>query len=181
MNEILAEAAPRMAGFKHPLMEVAPGEKARRHSGQHGPRLVRRLNSNLLREAAKLDKDHDGFHHRRAQGVAVHRAHETAAGGGVHLQGHAAVRRGAGDFQIRAGSVFEGRGGRGGHFVHATSSPPGAAAEDRSVSAGRKNPAGHGRRQRAGGAEGSAGGADGRSLNLSRTRKRCWARCCRTA
>ncbi len=118
MNEVLAQAAARTAVFKHPLMEARPVRKRAVILVSTDRGLCGALNSNLFREAAKFDQDHDGVHHRRAQGGAIHRAHETPARRRVHLQGHAAIRRGAGHFQIRAGYVPQGRGGRRGHFVH---------------------------------------------------------------
>src|SRR5271170_6717683 len=57
MNVILAEAAPRIAGFEHPLMKTR--EVKRRAvivvSSDRG--LCGGLNSNLFREAAKLDRN----------------------------------------------------------------------------------------------------------------------------
>src|SRR5215472_8940250 len=56
LNQILTEAAPRIVSFKHPLMETRP--VARRAvvlvSTDRG--LCGGLNSNLFREASKLDK-----------------------------------------------------------------------------------------------------------------------------
>ena len=57
MNSVLAEAAPRIAAFKHPLMEVRPVKKRAVILVTSDRGLCGGLNSNLLREAAKLDKN----------------------------------------------------------------------------------------------------------------------------
>jgi F-type H+-transporting ATPase subunit gamma len=57
MNQILAEAAPRIAAFKHPLMEERPVKKRAVILVATDRGLCGALNSNLLREAAKLDKN----------------------------------------------------------------------------------------------------------------------------
>ena len=180
MNEVLAEAAARTVDFKHPLMEVAPGAEARGHPGQHRPRLVRRAQQQFVPRSGEVRPRTRPFHHRRAQGGAIHRAHETAAGGGIHLQGHAAVRRGAGHFQIRAGHVSQGRSGRGGHFVHqfhfhAVQQPKIVPflpiGKIKAVTAGHVH---------APAQELPAGGARD-VFDSSRTRRPCWAHCCRTA
>ena len=57
MNAILAEAAPRIASFKHPLMEIRPVKKRALIIVSSDRGLCGGLNSNLFREAAKLDKN----------------------------------------------------------------------------------------------------------------------------
>ena len=57
MNQILAEAAPRIAAFKHPLMEERPVKKRALILVGTDRGLCGALNSNLFREAAKLDKN----------------------------------------------------------------------------------------------------------------------------
>jgi F-type H+-transporting ATPase subunit gamma len=57
MNAILAEAAPRIAAFKHPLMEIRPLKKRAVIVVSSDRGLCGGLNSNLFREAAKLDKN----------------------------------------------------------------------------------------------------------------------------
>jgi len=57
MNSILAEAGPRIASFKHPLMEIRPVRKRAIILVSSDRGLCGGLNSNLFREAAKLDKD----------------------------------------------------------------------------------------------------------------------------
>ncbi len=57
MNAILAEAGPRIASFKHPLMEIRPVKKRALIVVSSDRGLCGGLNSNLFREAAKLDKN----------------------------------------------------------------------------------------------------------------------------
>ncbi len=57
MNAVLAEAGPRIAAFKHPLMEVRPVKKRAVILVTSDRGLCGGLNSNLLREVAKLDKN----------------------------------------------------------------------------------------------------------------------------
>ncbi len=57
MNSLLAEAAPRIASFKHPLMETRPVKKRAVILVTSDRGLCGGLNSNLFREAAKLDKN----------------------------------------------------------------------------------------------------------------------------
>ena len=57
MNAILAEAAPRIAAFTHPLMEVREVKKRVVILVSSDRGLCGGLNSNLFREAAKLDKN----------------------------------------------------------------------------------------------------------------------------
>ena len=61
MNAILAEAAPRIVTFKHPLMETRPVKKSGVIFVSTDRGLCGGLNSNLFREAAKLDKDTTTF------------------------------------------------------------------------------------------------------------------------
>jgi F-type H+-transporting ATPase subunit gamma len=61
MNQILAEAAPRIAVFKHPLMEARAGRKRAIILVSTDRGLCGGLNSNLAREAAKLDKNTTTF------------------------------------------------------------------------------------------------------------------------
>jgi F-type H+-transporting ATPase subunit gamma len=61
MNAILAEAGPRIAAFKHPLMEVREVKKRAIIVVSTDRGLCGGLNSNLFREAAKLDKDKTTF------------------------------------------------------------------------------------------------------------------------
>jgi F-type H+-transporting ATPase subunit gamma len=57
MNVILAEAGPRIASFKHPLMEIRAVRKRAVIVVSSDRGLCGGLNSNLFREAAKLDKN----------------------------------------------------------------------------------------------------------------------------
>jgi F-type H+-transporting ATPase subunit gamma len=57
MNAILAEAGPRIASFKHPLMEIRAVKKRAVIVVSTDRGLCGGLNSNLFREAAKLDKN----------------------------------------------------------------------------------------------------------------------------
>jgi F-type H+-transporting ATPase subunit gamma len=57
MNAILAEAAPRIAGFEHPLMKTREVKKRAVVVVSSDRGLCGGLNSNLFREAAKLDKN----------------------------------------------------------------------------------------------------------------------------
>ena len=57
MNSILAEAAPRIAGFEHPLMKVREVKKTGIILVSTDRGLCGALNGNLTREAAKLDKN----------------------------------------------------------------------------------------------------------------------------
>src|SRR5476651_1471808 len=57
MNAILAEAGPRIASFKHPLMEIRDVKKRAVIIVSSDRGLCGGLNSNLFREAGKLDKN----------------------------------------------------------------------------------------------------------------------------
>ena len=57
LNEIMAEAAANMSGFDHPLMQSRPVAKRAVILVSTDRGLCGGLNSNLFREAAKLDKD----------------------------------------------------------------------------------------------------------------------------
>src|SRR5271154_2487565 len=57
MNAILAEAGPRIASFKHPLMEIRDVKKRAIIVVSSDRGLCGGLNSNLFREAAKLDRN----------------------------------------------------------------------------------------------------------------------------
>jgi F-type H+-transporting ATPase subunit gamma len=57
MNAILAEAGPRIASFKHPLMEIRDVKKRAVIVVSSDRGLCGGLNSNLFREAAKRDKN----------------------------------------------------------------------------------------------------------------------------
>jgi len=57
MNHVLAEAAPRIATLKHPLMETRPGGKRGVILISTDKGLCGALNSNLFREAAKFDRE----------------------------------------------------------------------------------------------------------------------------
>ena len=61
MNAILAEAAPRIAGFEHPLMQTRVAKKRGVIVVSTDRGLCGGLNSNLFREAAKLDKNNTVF------------------------------------------------------------------------------------------------------------------------
>ena len=150
MNAILAEAGPRIASFKHPLMEIRPVKKRAVIVVSSDRGLCGGLNSNIFREVAKLDKNTTVFITAGRKAAQFIARTKRQLAGGVHLQGRADVCRGAGDLQICAGFVPEGRGGRRGHFVHQVRFHAGAAAEHDSVFAGRQNQGGHGGRQRAG-------------------------------
>jgi F-type H+-transporting ATPase subunit gamma len=56
MNEILAEAGPRIASFKHPLMEIREVKKRAIIVVSSDRGLCGGLNGNLFREIGKLDK-----------------------------------------------------------------------------------------------------------------------------
>ena len=66
MNQVLALAASRTVVFEHPLMQSRPVKKRAVILVSTDRGLCGGLNSNLFREAAKLDKAHD-FHHRGAK------------------------------------------------------------------------------------------------------------------
>ena len=57
MNAILAEAGPRIASFRHPLMEIRAVRKRAVIVVSSDRGLCGGLNSNLFREAGKLDKN----------------------------------------------------------------------------------------------------------------------------
>ena len=57
MNEVLAQAAARTAAFEHPLMEVRTVKKRAVIVVSTDRGLCGGLNSNLLREAAKFDRN----------------------------------------------------------------------------------------------------------------------------
>ena len=57
MNAILAEAGPRIASFKHPLMEIRAVRKRAVIVVSSDRGLCGGLNSNLFREVTKLEKD----------------------------------------------------------------------------------------------------------------------------
>ena len=61
MNAILAEAAPRIAAFTHPLMEIREVKKRAVILVSSDRGLCGGLNSNLFREAGKLDKNSTVF------------------------------------------------------------------------------------------------------------------------
>jgi F-type H+-transporting ATPase subunit gamma len=61
MNKILAEAAPRIVSFKHPLMEKREVKKRGVILVSSDRGLCGALNSNLAREASKLDKNTSVF------------------------------------------------------------------------------------------------------------------------
>ena len=61
MNQVLAEAAPRIAAFKHPLMETRPVRKRAAILVSTDKGLCGALNSNLFREAVKFDRDATRF------------------------------------------------------------------------------------------------------------------------
>ncbi|HAV64222.1 MAG TPA: ATP synthase F1 subunit gamma [Verrucomicrobiales bacterium] len=57
MNEVLAEVAAGAGDFSHPLMELRPGDRRAVVIVSTDKGLCGALNSNLLREAARFDKD----------------------------------------------------------------------------------------------------------------------------
>ncbi|MGA3283556.1 MAG: ATP synthase F1 subunit gamma [Verrucomicrobiota bacterium] len=61
MNQVLAEAAPRIVAFKHPLMEVRRVKKRAIILVSTDKGLCGALNSNLFREATKFDLDSTVF------------------------------------------------------------------------------------------------------------------------
>src|SRR5580693_1689439 len=61
LNEIMAEAATRMVGFDHPLLQVRPVAKRLVILVSTDRGLCGGLNSNLFREATKLDKNSTTF------------------------------------------------------------------------------------------------------------------------
>jgi len=61
MNAVLAEAAPRIAAFKHPLMEARLVSKRAVILVSTDKGLCGALNSNLFREAARFDKNSTVF------------------------------------------------------------------------------------------------------------------------
>src|SRR5580692_7813639 len=61
MNQILAEAAPRIAAFKHPLMEKRDVKKRAVILVSTDRGLCGGLNSNLFREVTKQDKNSLAF------------------------------------------------------------------------------------------------------------------------
>ena len=71
------------------------------------------LNSNLLRVAAKFDPATTVFITAGTQGVAVHRAHQAAVGGGIHLSKTRRCSPKPGHSEVCPGHVLEGRSGSG--------------------------------------------------------------------
>jgi len=61
MNEVLARGVPRIAAFKHPLMEARPTGKRAVILVATDKGLCGALNSNLFREVAKFDRDSTVF------------------------------------------------------------------------------------------------------------------------
>jgi len=61
MNQVLAEAAPRIAAFKHPLMETRAVNKRAVILVSTDKGLCGALNSNLFREVVKFDRDSTVF------------------------------------------------------------------------------------------------------------------------
>jgi len=61
INQVLAQAAPRIAAFKHPLMETRPVKKRAIILVSTDKGLCGALNSNLFREPLKLDKNSTSF------------------------------------------------------------------------------------------------------------------------
>src|SRR5580692_7100781 len=57
MNKILGEAAPRIVSFEHPFLEKSEVKKRGVIIVSSDRGLCGALNSNLIREAAKLDKN----------------------------------------------------------------------------------------------------------------------------
>ena len=162
MNAMLAEAGPRIASFEHPLMQNREVKKRAIIVVSSDRGLCGGLNGNLFREIGKLDKGNTTvFITAGRKASQFYCAHEAATRSGIHLQRHADVRRGAGDLEIRAGFVFEERSGCRGYFIHEIRFDVGAATEDGSVFAGRKNSSGYRWCQRAGTGIEERGRADG--------------------
>ncbi len=92
MNNVLAAVTAGAGDFTHPLMEVREVKKRALIIISTDKGLCGALNTNLLREAAKFDKDTHDLHHRGTQSIAIRRAHQARIGRGVHLQGQPAVR-----------------------------------------------------------------------------------------
>jgi len=176
MNEVLAEATAR-AGISGIRSWKPRSAKAGDHPGEHGRGLCGALNSNLFREAVKFDRTRPSTSRRDAR-RRNSSAYETAAGGGVHLQGHAAIWRGAGDFQIRAGPVYQREVDAVdvlfANYVSTLVQRPEIVHFCRWEKSRRSPPAFTARRKR-----GIAAGGDV-PICLSRMRRRCWANCCRT-
>ncbi|MGD0745249.1 MAG: ATP synthase F1 subunit gamma [Verrucomicrobiota bacterium] len=61
MNEVLTEAAPRIAAFKHPLMETRPARRRAVVLVSTDKGLCGALNGNLFREAVKFDRNSTVF------------------------------------------------------------------------------------------------------------------------
>jgi len=76
MNEVLAEVSFHAGDFKHPLLEKCDVKKRGVIIIATDKGLCGALNSNLLR---------DDLHYRWAQGIAVYRAHQTAARRRIHV------------------------------------------------------------------------------------------------
>ena len=140
------------------------------------------LNSNLMREAAKLDQQHHGFHHGRDKRL---RSSSRAPSASWRRNSLTRTRRSLprrGPFPNSRSDLFlKGEVDAVDILFTAFHHHSDAATADGAVSADRQNP---GRRRPASNApaqELPAGGARRTFLNSSRTRKRCWAHCCRTA
>ena len=148
MNEVLAEAAPRIAAFKHPLMETRPVRKRAVILVSTDKGLCGALNSNLFREAVKFDRNTTVFITAGRKAAQFVRAHKRQLAAEFTYKDTPQFGEARADFQIRAGSVRQGRSGRRGHFIHEIHFHVEPAARSRAVPADRKNRGCHGRRLR---------------------------------
>jgi len=108
MNKVLGEVSGSAGDFRDPLMEKREVKKRAVILVSSDKGLCGGLNSNLMREATKLDTNTTVFITAGAQGLAVHRPDEAPACRGVHLQGRAVVCGGAGHFKICPRDVSQG-------------------------------------------------------------------------
>src|SRR6266496_4800171 len=86
MNEVLAEVTANAGDFTHPLMETREVRKRTLIVVSTDKGLCGALNSNLLREAAKFDKE-TTLHITAGRKASQFIAHQAPIGGGVYLQG----------------------------------------------------------------------------------------------
>ena len=160
----------------------APGRKARRHSGEHGPRFVRRLEQQSVPRGGEAGQEHHGVHHRRAQ----RRRNSSRARNGTlaaeftykdtpQFAEARAISKFAQDLFLKGevdavDILFT-------NFISTLVQQPKIVpflpiGKIKAVTAGHGDaPAQELPRRR----------SRRTFLNLSRTRKPCWARCCRTA
>ena len=119
LYRIQREATTQAVDFTHPLLEVREVRKRAVILIGTDKGLCGALNSNLFRVAAQFDPATTVYitaGQRAAQFVA---RTGRQLGRGVHLRGHAAIRRSQGDCGLCPRPVLEGGGGPGPDRLHA--------------------------------------------------------------